>query len=99
MFDATFSQVTHTQAVVFGKMKDESLSISTLASNNCLCHKNVFQNGVSAFSKTANHFLPKSSKFCIFRIIQFFFQILPVCVPSAYQIMYEKFVDFQCRDQ
>ena len=27
-------------------MKDDSLSINTLASNTCLCHRNVFKNGV-----------------------------------------------------
>ena len=40
-------------------MKDDSL-LYTLASNNCLCDRKVFQNGVSTFSKIVfNQFLQK----------------------------------------
>ena len=38
------------------------------------------QNGVNTFSKKLNHFLPKSSKFCLFRTI--FVQISPACGPN-----------------
>ena len=33
----------------FGTVKDESLLTDTLASNNYLCHTNIFQNGVHSF--------------------------------------------------
>ena len=36
-------------------MKVQSLSNNTLASDNCLCHRNVFRNGVNTFSKIVNH--------------------------------------------
>ena len=54
---------------MFGTMKDNSLSINTLASKNYLYHRNFFQNGVKTFSKMVNHFLPKKLK--IFRTIRF----------------------------
>ena len=54
-------------------MKDDRLLINSSASNYCLCHRNVFQNDVNTFSKQFNHFLPKSSNFCIFRTILFKF--------------------------
>ena len=74
--------------VGLGTMKDDSLSINTLASNNSLCHRDVFQNGVKTFSKMVNHFLPKSTKFRKFLPYNFFLQISPACRPNAYQIMY-----------
>ena len=43
-------------------MKDGSLLIDAIASNNCLCYRNVFQNDVDSFSKTVNHFLPQKFK-------------------------------------
>ena len=46
-------------------MKDDSLSINTLAMKNYVCHRNIFQNGINTFAKIVNHFLPKSSKFCL----------------------------------
>ena len=49
-------------AIIFGTKKDFSLSINTLASNNCLYHRNLFQNGVNTFSNTVNHYLPKKVK-------------------------------------
>ena len=39
--------------------------------NNYLCPRNVFQNGINAFSKMVNHFLTKSSQFCIFPTMRF----------------------------
>ena len=56
---ATFNLVTCRITVIFGTMKDDSLLIDTLASNNCLSHRNVFQNGVKTFSITVNHFCQK----------------------------------------
>ena len=50
----------------FGTVKGDSLSINTLASNNCLCHRNVFQNGVSTFSKLVNNISKKSQNFVYF---------------------------------
>ena len=52
MFGAAFDQVTR----VVGKLKDDSLEIDSLSPNNCLCHRNVFQNGVNTLSKMVNHF-------------------------------------------
>ena len=48
MFVATFNLVTWT-IVLFGTLKDGSLQIITLTSNNCFSYRNVFQNGVNAF--------------------------------------------------
>ena len=51
----------------FGTLKDDSLLINTVASNICLYHGNVFQNGIKPFSKMVNHcFAKKNSKLCIF---------------------------------
>ena len=52
--------------IVFELMKEDIFQINILASNYCLYHRNVFQNGVNPFSKIVDHFLPKSSKFWIF---------------------------------
>ena len=56
--------------VTFGTLKDGSLLIDTLASNICFSYRNMFQNGVEALSKIVDAFLLKSSKFYLFRIIQ-----------------------------
>ena len=50
---------------------DDSLWIYILSSNNCFSHRNVFQNGVNTLSKIVNHFLSKSTKFCMVRSIRF----------------------------
>ena len=71
--------------MIFGTMKDDS--IKTLALNNCLFHGNIFQNGVMAFSKMVNHFLPKAQNFVYF-IPNNFVQISQACGPNIYQIMY-----------
>ena len=57
--------------VIFGKLKDGSLLINTLASNSCFSYRNMFQNGVDALSKKkkVDAFLSKSSKFYLVRII------------------------------
>ena len=65
MFGASFN------LMIFGKVKDDSLSIHAIALNHCLCHRNVFENGVNTISKIIYHFLLKSSKFCIFHTIRF----------------------------
>ena len=56
--------------VIFGTLKDGSLLVNTLASNICFSHRNMFQNGVDALSKTDDAFLSKSSKFYLVRIIR-----------------------------
>ena len=56
--------------VIFGRLKDRSLLMNTLASNICFSYKNMFQNGVNALSKIVDAFLSKSSKFYLVRIIQ-----------------------------
>ena len=48
--------------VIFGTLKDGSLLINILASNNCFSYRNIFQNGVNTLSKIGNTFLSKSSK-------------------------------------
>ena len=55
----------------FGTMKDDSLLNNILAWNNCLCHRNIFQNGINIISKMVTTFCQKSSKFCIFCTIRF----------------------------
>ena len=47
-----------------------------------------------------NHFLSKSSRFCIARTIRFsFVQISQPRGPNTYQIIYLETLDFQCRYQ
>ena len=100
MFGAVFNQVTQScrATVIFGTMKDDSLSINTLASNNWLCHRNVFQNGVNAVSKMADHFCQKAQNFVYF-IWYDSVQISPACGPNTHQIMCGQNLDFQCQDQ
>ena len=47
---------------MFGTIKDYSLSINSLASNSCLCHRKLFQNDVNPFSNMVNHFFVKRKK-------------------------------------
>ena len=55
---------TFQSIISFGTLKDRnSLLINNSASNNCLCHKNVFQIDVNSFSKMFNHFLPNRMLF------------------------------------
>ena len=54
--------------VIFGKLRDGSLLINTLASNICFSYRNMFQNGVDALSNIVDAFLSKSSKFHLVRI-------------------------------
>ena len=56
--------------VIFGTLKDGSLLINTLVSNICFSYRNMFQNGVDAFSKIVDAFLSKSSTFYLVRIIR-----------------------------
>ena len=55
-------------------MKDGSIMINTLASYNWWTYRNLFQMSANDMSETVdmiNDVLPKSSKFCIVRIIRF----------------------------
>ena len=72
-------------------------TIHTFASNNCLCHGNVFQNGVSAFSKKVNHILPKTQNIVHF-VSYDFVQFSPACDHNAYQIICGKILDFHSQD-
>ena len=56
--------------IVFGPLKDGSLLINILASNNCLSYRNIFQNGVDSSSKIVDAFLSKGSKFYLVPIIR-----------------------------
>ena len=49
--------------VIFITLKDGSLQINSLASNNCFSYINVFQNDANALSKMINHFLSKVQNF------------------------------------
>ena len=61
MYGATFKLVT---TVIFVTLKDGSLQIDILVSNNCFSYRNVYQNGVKALSKMVNYFLcQKAQKF------------------------------------
>ena len=57
--------------IYFVTLKVDSLFILYLGSNNCLNHRNLFQNGVNFFLKMVHQFLPKSCKFCIFLTMRF----------------------------
>ena len=57
--------------VIFGTLKDGSLLINTLASENvCFSFRNMFQNGVYVLSKIVDAFWSKSSKVYLVRIIR-----------------------------
>ena len=57
--------------VIVGTLKDGSLLINNLASNNCLSFRN-FQNGADDLSKIVDvFFLSKSSKLFMIRIIRY----------------------------
>ena len=93
MLNGTFNQVTRIGlSYFFAQWK-----MSLLASNNYLCHRNVFQIGVNTFSKMVNHFLPKKLK--ILYIFCDFVQISPACGLNTYQIMYGEILDFRCQRQ
>ena len=84
--------------VIFGTLKDDSLLINNLESNNCFSHGNVFQNVVNTLSKMVNHFLSKSSVFVQFGPYDFV-QISPAYGPNAYQIINGENLDFQYQHQ
>ena len=67
-------------------MKDDSLLINTLESNNYLCH---IQNSVNFFSKIVNHFSQKAKNFVYF-VTYDFDQLSPACGPNTYGIIYEE---------
>ena len=47
-------------------MKYARLLINILASNDCLCHRNIFQNGVNTFSKMVKFVCQKAQTFVYF---------------------------------
>ena len=62
--------------MIFGTFKDGSLQINSLALNNCLSYRNVFQNGVNTLSKMVlktRVFWSKSSSFRVVWTTRFFF--------------------------
>ena len=77
-------------------MKDDSLPINTLVSNNCLCNRNVFRIGVNTFSKWLTIFCQIAENF-VYSVSYDFVKISPACGPNTYQIMYEEILDFQCQ--
>ena len=83
MFRATFNLVKRT-TIIFRTPKD-SLSINSLASNNCFSNRNVFQNGVNFLFKMVNRILSKKAQ----NFLQFgpydFVQISLECSPNTYQ--------------
>ena len=64
MFGATFNLNLYTcqNSVIFGTLKDASLWINSLASNNCFNHRNVLQNGINILSKMVIHFFVEKLK-------------------------------------
>ena len=86
---------TFRTAIIFGTIKNDSLLINNLASNNCLCHRNVFQNGVNNFSKKKN--VKSASNFVYFKQKDFV-QMLP-CGPNTYHTMYGESLDFQASSE
>ena len=48
--------------VIFGALKDGSLLINILASNNCFSYRNIFRNGVDALSKIGDAFFVEQLK-------------------------------------
>ena len=86
--------------VISKTLKEGSLEINSLASNNCFSHRNVLQNGVNALSKVVLKtpvFCQKAPDFMQFGPYNFV-QISLACGPNTYQIMYGKTFDFQCQD-
>ena len=67
MFGATFNLVISVGVPYFsGTLKDDSLSINSLALNNNFSYRNVFQNGVNSLSRmviTNPAFGQKAQKF------------------------------------
>ena len=53
---------------IFGTLKDESLPIHSLASNNCFSNRNFFQNAVNALTNIVDDLVSKEVKIlCISR--------------------------------
>ena len=73
--------------------------IIILAWNNCLCHRNLVQNGGNTFSKMVNHFFAKKLKILYISYHAIFFQISLTCDPNTYQIIYGKTLDLQYQRQ
>ena len=63
MFGATLTMLhvsNYLTTVIFGTLKDGSIQINSLGSNNCFSYRNAFQNGGNALSKM----VLKNSDFC-----------------------------------
>ena len=67
MFGATFNVVAR---IGQPQYLEQCTSLTTLASNNCLYHRNVFQSGVNYFSKMVNH-CQKAQNFVYFVLFDF----------------------------
>ena len=61
----------------FHTMTSKKIVRSYYCLNNCLCHRNLFKNGVNIFSNMVNHFLPKSTNLMHFLPYDFV-QISPI---------------------
>ena len=83
---------------MFGKLKDDSLWINSIAWNNCISHRNVFQNGINALSKWWTIFCQKAHNFVYYGPSDFV-QVSQPCGANTYQIMYGETLDFQCQHQ
>ena len=49
-------------ALISGTLKDGSLLINMVVSNNCFSYRNIFQNGIDALSKMVEGFFVKKLK-------------------------------------
>ena len=107
MFGATFNLVASFGLYhSFRKIENDSLSINILASSNRLYHSNIFENGVSTFSKICRNaqifvyfgqyeFVQISSG-CGSNTYQIMYgETLLTCFTNTYQIMYVETLDFQ----
>ena len=79
-------------------MKADSLLINTLASNNCLCHRNGSKMASTLSQKWLTIFCQKAQNFANF-VPNDCVQISPACGQNTYQIMCGETLDFQCHCQ
>ena len=72
--------------VIFGKTKDGSLELNTLASWNCFTFRNLFQNGANDMSEwlTSETAFVKKLKVLYSFDHPIFDQILPACGKHSY---------------
>ena len=74
--------------MIFRTMKNDSLSINTIASKSCLCHRNVFQNGPNSFLKVIVH------SYILYQVLYEFVQTSPAYGQNTYQIIYGETLEF-----